>query len=126
MLEAARTVGVDIPAICADDRLAPSGACRLCLVMVEGQGRPVTACTTPAADGMVVVTTSAELVALRRTLLELLAGHYPAAAVATSPEEPFHRLLAAHGVTCADLPADPGLVDDSRAARRQQLSAAVV
>ena len=56
VLEAARGAGVDIPALCSDERLAPSGACRLCVVAVRGRARPEAACTTPVHDGMVVDT----------------------------------------------------------------------
>jgi formate dehydrogenase major subunit len=123
VLEAAAEVGIDIPTACWDPRLAPSGACRLCIVAVEGQVRPVAACTTPAVDGMVVQTHAAELVALRRTLLGLLTCDYPAAAVSSSPEEPFHRLLAECGLTGRyDLESDPQLVDESHPLIRVDLN----
>lgn len=43
ILDAAGEAGVDIPTLCADERLAPSGACRLCVVAVDGAARPVAA-----------------------------------------------------------------------------------
>jgi formate dehydrogenase major subunit len=43
VLDALRAVGVDLPAICHDERVAPSGACRLCLVRAAGIAKPVTA-----------------------------------------------------------------------------------
>ncbi len=51
LLEAARELEIEIPTLCHDDRLKPFGACRLCIVEIEGVPRPVTACTTPAAEG---------------------------------------------------------------------------
>jgi formate dehydrogenase major subunit len=98
VLQAMRSVGLDVPTLCHDDRLAPSGGCRLCLVSVKGSHRPVAACTTPVADGMDIETHTSALERLRRTQLELLAEHYPADAVAAAPDEPFHRYLAAYGV----------------------------
>ena len=72
VLEAAAANGIDIPNLCYDRRLRPSGSCRLCLVEVEGQRGPVTACTFAISDGMVVRTDTDEIRALRRTVLELL------------------------------------------------------
>ncbi len=123
VLEVAGAVGIDIPALCADPRLAPSGACRMCVVAVDGEARPVAACTTMVRDGMVVDTRTPEIEQLRRTLLELLACDYPAEALAASPGEPFHRVLANHGL--AESPrgwADPALVDDSHPLIRVDLS----
>ena len=78
VLAAARATGVDIPSLCQDDRLEPFAACRLCLVEVEGAREPVVACTTAAAEGMVVRTETDELSELRRTLLDLLlSDHRP-------------------------------------------------
>jgi formate dehydrogenase major subunit len=114
ILDAARDAGIDIPAVCADPRLAPSGACRLCVVAVEGYRRPVASCTTPVRDGMTVRTRTKELFEVRRTLLRLLAQDYPADAIAAAPDEPFHRLLAAHDLTeAAHGRTDPAPVDTS-------------
>lgn len=98
ILEALRHAGVTVPTLCHDDRLAPMGGCRLCVVEVRGQPRPVPACTTPAVDGMAIETHTAGLEEHRRTLLELLAGHYPAEAVSAAPEKEFHQLLRQYGV----------------------------
>lgn len=64
--------GRSIPTLCFDSRLEPLGGCRLCVVEVEGWGRPVASCTLPAEDGMVVRTTSERLEAHRKILLEML------------------------------------------------------
>ena len=114
VLAAATAAGIDVPTLCADPRLEPSGACRLCVVMVDRGTRPVAACTTPVHDGMVVDTRTDELESHRRTLLELLAEGYPADAVADSPGEPFHRLLTSYGVAVEGITVLEGpLVDDS-------------
>jgi formate dehydrogenase major subunit len=113
VLDAASEFAIDVPSLCADPRLAPVGACRLCVVAVEGRERPVAACTEPAIDGMAVRTHTPEIDALRRTLLGMLARDYPSDAL-VSPDEPFHRQLIDHGVAAgaAGLP-DAALVDDS-------------
>ncbi len=89
ILDAATSAGIDVPTVCADPRLVPSGACRVCVVTVDGRDRPVTACTMPVHDGMTVETATPALVGLRRTLLELLARDHPAGAVTAAPSEPF-------------------------------------
>ena len=93
VLEAVRTAGVQLPTLCHDDRLAPSGACRSCLVRVNRLAKLVTACTTPAADGMEIETSTPELIAARTSVLEMLARRYPADAVERYPDKPFHRAL---------------------------------
>jgi formate dehydrogenase major subunit len=65
VLAAVLGAGTHVPHLCHDERLAPVGACRLCLVEVEGVPRPVAACTTPVADGMVIQTHTPALEAER-------------------------------------------------------------
>lgn len=62
----------DVPTLCYDDRLQPFGACRLCVVEVEGVRNPVASCTTPCAPGMVVKTSSEKVDRHRKTLLEMV------------------------------------------------------
>jgi NADH-quinone oxidoreductase subunit G len=54
VIRAAEALGVEIPRFCDHPYLDPVGACRQCIVEIEGQRKPITACTTPVADGMVV------------------------------------------------------------------------
>ena len=77
ILEAAQRVGVEIPTLCHDPRLEPAGACRTCLVEVEGQNRMVPACKTPAADGAKVLTETARVERHRKTLLALYLTDHP-------------------------------------------------
>jgi formate dehydrogenase alpha subunit len=72
ILELALENGIDIPNLCYDPRLAPAGSCRLCLVEVEGQRVPVTACTFKISPGMIVRTQTPDIRELRKTILELL------------------------------------------------------
>jgi predicted molibdopterin-dependent oxidoreductase YjgC len=72
VLEACRAAGIHIPTLCADPRLAPYGACRLCIVQVEGMRGYPTSCTTLATEGMAVTTQNDALFELRKTVVELL------------------------------------------------------
>ncbi len=56
IIQAADRLGVEIPRFCYHPDLCPEGNCRMCLVQVKGFARPVVACATPVADGMVVET----------------------------------------------------------------------
>jgi NADH-quinone oxidoreductase subunit G len=56
IIRAAEAIGVEIPRFCDHPYLDPIGACRQCIVEVEGQRKPLTACTTPVAEGMAVKT----------------------------------------------------------------------
>ncbi|MFH0965703.1 MAG: formate dehydrogenase subunit alpha [Planctomycetota bacterium] len=77
ILEAALEHGITIPNLCHERRLAPYGACRLCIVEVEGARGLPTACTTKVTEGMVVRTRTEELERMRRMLLELLLSEHP-------------------------------------------------
>ncbi len=71
--EAAKDNGIHIPVLCYAKKLLPYGACRICLVEVEQmKGRLIPSCTTPVTEGMVVTTTSEEIVKVRKTVLEFL------------------------------------------------------
>jgi formate dehydrogenase major subunit len=72
ILDVARKNGATIPTLCFLEGLTPIGACRMCVVQVEGNPKMLTACTSPAADGMVVHTRTEKLMAYRKELLELL------------------------------------------------------
>jgi formate dehydrogenase major subunit len=99
ILAATRELGCSVPTLCHDPRLTPTGACRVCLVEIEGWSRPAAACITPLANGMCIRTSSPSLEQLRRTVIGLLAEDYPQHAIARSPELPFHRLLAQYEAT---------------------------
>jgi NADH-quinone oxidoreductase subunit G len=78
IVEAAKTVGIEIPVFCYHHKLDPVGACRLCLVdITPGPPRPQTGCTTPVAEGMVVKTQSAMAVAARADILEFELVNHP-------------------------------------------------
>ncbi|MBI5832627.1 MAG: molybdopterin-dependent oxidoreductase [Armatimonadetes bacterium] len=72
ILEVAKANGVDIPTLCHHPWLTNHGACRMCVVEVEGQRRLVTSCAAPAEDGQVVVAHNEKLSLMRQMTLELL------------------------------------------------------
>ena len=77
IIQAATRAGVYIPSLCYYDGIKPTGACRICTVNVNG--RPVTACTTKVADGMIIENDIPELNEMRKTIIELLiveGNHY--------------------------------------------------
>lgn len=76
--EAAKLNGIDIPILCHDKKLKPFGACRMCLVEVEQmKGRQIPACTTPATEGMIIRTSTPDIVKARKMVLELLLLNHP-------------------------------------------------
>jgi NADH dehydrogenase/NADH:ubiquinone oxidoreductase subunit G len=77
ILEVAREAGVDIPTLCHDPRLEPYGACRMCLVEVEGARGPMAACGTAIREGMVIETHTEKILTLRKFVLELLLSNHP-------------------------------------------------
>ena len=76
ILEAAKASGFPIPSLCYWKGLNEIGACRVCVVEVEGVDRLVTACDEPVHDGMVVRTNSPRVRAARRTNLRLILSQH--------------------------------------------------
>ena len=72
VLDAAKRAGIEIPTLCHDDRTAHYGACGLCVVEAEGNGKLLRACSTLAAEGMAVHTETPRVIQARRIALELL------------------------------------------------------
>ena len=77
ILEAARENGYDIPTLCYLEDLPPVGACRRCVVEVEGSRTLVGSCHTPISEGMVVHTHSPKVLEARRILVELMLASHP-------------------------------------------------
>lgn len=72
ILEVARQNDIDIPTLCHLKGATPTGACRICVVEVEGARSLLVACATPAAGNMIVHTESPKVVEARRSILELM------------------------------------------------------
>ena len=77
VMRAAALAGVDVPKLCATDKLDPFGSCRLCLVEIDGRKGTPASCTTPVAPGMSVTTQSPKLERLRRGVMELYISDHP-------------------------------------------------
>lgn len=77
VLEAAQQGGIYIPTLCSHPDLPPYGACRMCIVEIEGiRGYPPS-CTTPVSNGMFVKTDTPEIKHLRLEVLELILSQHP-------------------------------------------------
>ncbi len=77
VLQAARSANIHIPTLCDHPALPPAGACRVCLVEMEGNPKLLTSCTTPVAPGMVIHTHSPRVLEARRAVVELLLIRHP-------------------------------------------------
>ena len=76
--DAAKAAGIRIPILCHDKKLHPFGGCRMCLVEIEQmKGRLIPACTTPVSEGMIVRTSTDEIMKARKLVLELLLLKHP-------------------------------------------------
>jgi NADH-quinone oxidoreductase subunit G len=75
LLEVIRESGVDLPTFCYNSELSVYGACRMCIVEVEGRGLQA-ACSTPPEDGMVVKINTPATMRIRRMALELLLSNH--------------------------------------------------
>ena len=87
VLQAAREAGLYIPSLCAHKELSPYGACRLCVVEIDGVRGTPTSCTTPAAPGMIVRTSTEGLETQRRRTLELMMSGHPSACLTCDSRE---------------------------------------
>ncbi len=77
VLDALKRAGVTVPTLCHMPGLSPTGACRLCVVEVEGMNGLVPSCAFPVSDGMKVRTHSPRAVRARKTIVELLLASHP-------------------------------------------------
>ena len=78
VLQACEAAGKEIPRFCYHDRLSVAGNCRMCLVEIEkAPPKPISSCSYPAADGMVVHTDSKMVRAARRGVMEFLLINHP-------------------------------------------------
>jgi len=78
LVDAARVGDVEIPVFCYERKLGePVGACRMCLVEIEGIGKLQTGCSTPVKDGMVVHTQTDRVKEAQRSVVEFLLVNHP-------------------------------------------------
>lgn len=77
ILDALKRVGIKVPTLCHIAGLFPSGACRMCVVEVEGYGGLVPSCAYPVQEGMKIKTHSPRAIQARKTIIELLLSNHP-------------------------------------------------
>jgi formate dehydrogenase major subunit len=77
VMQAARTVGVNIAKLCATDSLKAFGSCRLCVVDIAGRRGLPASCTTPVEAGMTVRTQTPQVARVRRNVMELYISDHP-------------------------------------------------
>src|SRR3954454_12567976 len=77
VIDADKTVGIEIPAFCYYEGLSLAAACRMCLVEVEKMPKMMTACTLPVSEGMVVRTETEQVKTARKYTLEFLLTNHP-------------------------------------------------
>ncbi|MCP4451639.1 MAG: 2Fe-2S iron-sulfur cluster binding domain-containing protein, partial [Planctomycetes bacterium] len=77
ILEAAETLGIKIPRLCYHPDLSLEGACRVCIVEVEGVENFLPSCATAVRDGMKIKTNSPQIREARRDLVELILDNHP-------------------------------------------------
>jgi formate dehydrogenase alpha subunit len=97
LMEAAREAGFDIPSLCWHRKLSPTGACRLCVVKIEGQRGLVTSCSTKVEAGMTVTAFDEELEAERKFLLASLMSEVGLGSDGSHRDE-FAELCARYGL----------------------------
>ncbi|PYV54041.1 MAG: NADH-quinone oxidoreductase [Acidobacteria bacterium] len=77
LIEACKSVGIEVPSFCYYPNLSLQGACRMCLVKIEKMPKLQTACTTVITEGMAVSTDTPEIHQARKGMVELLLGNHP-------------------------------------------------
>ncbi len=77
LVDAAATVGIHIPNLCHIKELRGVGACRMCMVEIEGMKTPVTGCTTRTREGMKVQTKTAKVEEIRKFVTDLVLSFHP-------------------------------------------------
>jgi NADH-quinone oxidoreductase subunit G/NADP-reducing hydrogenase subunit HndD len=111
ILEVARRAGCNIPTLCHVENLPPSGACRMCVVEVEGSRALIPSCAYPVSAGMKVKTHTSRVLEARRTIAELLLANHP---------NDCTHCARNHKCQLQDLSAELGVRDSAYVAERQE------
>jgi len=106
LLTVLRREGVHVPTLCHMEGMLPSGACRICVVEVDGQANLIPSCSFPAAEGMKILTNSPRVINARKTVVELLLGSHPDDCLycAKQPTCELNKLSRDYGVTSRRFP----------------------
>jgi len=92
ILEVAKDEGIYIPTLCTHKLLSPYGACRVCVVEVEGFERLLTSCNTELQDGMVVNTDTERVKKARREIVEFMLSEHPSACLLCPYQEECYNI----------------------------------
>lgn len=76
IMKAAASAGIKIPHLCFLEGINEIGACKVCVVEIQGKNKLVTSCNTPVAEGITVYTNSPKVRATRRTNVELILSQH--------------------------------------------------
>jgi predicted molibdopterin-dependent oxidoreductase YjgC len=115
ILDAARSLAIDVPTLCWYPKLPVVGNCRICLVHVDGAPKLVASCATPATDGMNVRTESESAVKSRQAVLSMLLERYPTDEIpAAGARNEFETLVRRYDVPTTRRSGLPLRVGDER------------
>lgn len=119
LLEIIRRIGIDLPTFCYHSELSIYGACRLCVVDIDGLGI-VTSCSTSPKEGMVVRTSTAELREMRKVYLKLLLANHHQTCTTCSKSSACRLQDLANRLSIRDIPFakdfKPKPIDDTNPA----------
>ena len=115
ILQAARSIGINVPTLCWYPQLPVVGSCRICLVSVEGNPKLVASCAAVAEEGQVVTTESHASVENRRAVLGMLLERYPVERIANDdPGNEFEQMVRRYAVPTAKRSPLPLRLGDAR------------
>ena len=77
IIDAAKTANIKIPTLCKHPDLPPTAACGICVVKVQSMNKMLRACCTPVLDGMEIISNDAEIIEVRRNVLQLILSNHP-------------------------------------------------
>ena len=92
ILEVAKDEGIYIPTLCTHKLLSPYGACRICVVEVEGFEKLLTSCNTELKDGMVIKTDTERVKKARREIIEFMLSEHPSACLLCPYQEECYEI----------------------------------
>ncbi|MGM5480454.1 MAG: NADH-dependent [FeFe] hydrogenase, group A6 [Nanobdellota archaeon] len=108
IIDTAKRYGIDIPHLCMHPRLKRIGSCRMCIVDIQGLPKPVTSCTTPIREGMVVQTHTAGVLHDRRETLKLILANHDYSCVSCSQNLDCKLQTYAHDLGLKEIPFKDG------------------
>src|SRR5712692_10334095 len=130
VLDAARSVGIDVPVLCHAPDQPPVGVCRICVVEVKGARALAAACVRTVEPGMEVSTSTERVLSARRTVYEMLLADHPTPCLRqrTTQDCELETLATGAGLLASRFASPPTVrpVDDSSPIIRVELSACIL